>query len=72
VSDEAPASLAALRALRDCGVVRARLQHPGFSSLFALGLAKMRPFPQHEGDQHPRRDFMLTTRGKAVANAVLK
>jgi hypothetical protein len=63
--------LEALRALRDCGVVRARLFDDRYSDLVARGIAAAIPFPQHEDDPHPRRDFHLTTRGAIVADAIL-
>jgi hypothetical protein len=61
----------ALRALRDCGVVRARLFDQGYAGLAARRLVDARPFSQHEDDPHPRRDFRLNDRGRIVADAVL-
>jgi len=61
---------AALRALHNCTVIRARLDHPGFSALVALGYARGRPFPQHEDDPHPRRDYRLTDRGAQIARSI--
>ena len=63
--------LIALRALRDCGLIRARLFDPGFAGLAARQLVDARPFPQHENDPHPRRDFRLNDRGRIVAAAIL-
>lgn len=65
------AELIALRALRDCGVIRARLFDPGFGGLASRHLVDARGFPQHENDPHPRRDFRLNDRGRIVAAAIL-
>lgn len=39
---------AALRALRDCGVVRVRFDHPGYIALFEAGLATATPVDDDE------------------------
>lgn len=60
-------ALRALRSLHDCGVVRASLFDAGYAALTVRGLATSHPFPQHEDDQVPRRDYRLTPRGAELA-----
>lgn len=60
-------ALNALLALHNVSVVRAELSHPGYSALVAWGLAVGRPFPQHENDATPRRDYRLTPSGVSLA-----
>lgn len=61
---------AALRALHNCTVIRARLDHPGYAALVHLGYATGKPCSQHEDDPHPRRDFRLTERGVLTARSL--
>ena len=61
---------AAMRALHNLGVVRARLDHPGYAALVNVGYAVGTPFPQHESDPHPRRDFRLTDKGRMIARSL--
>ena len=37
------AEVAAARALRDCGVIRVRFDHPGYISLYEKGLVRADP-----------------------------
>lgn len=55
-----PEAKLALRALRDCGVIRARWDHPGYRALRYHRFASYTPHP--EGF-----DYRLTPRGHAEA-----
>lgn len=59
--------LLALRALRDCRVVRATWSHPGYRELRHRGLATFAVIP----GKADHIDHRLTQRGVIVANAVL-
>jgi hypothetical protein len=58
--------MAALLALRDCTVIRARPLNPGYRSLVQSGEARAWPAP----DQPGRCDFRLTERGLRGAQAL--
>lgn len=62
------ARLMAMRALRHCGVIRARHDHPAFASLERTGdaVGRLRP------GETLSCDFRLTPRGRDMANAVLQ
>lgn len=60
-------SLLALRALRDCVVVRARWSDPGFQTLRALRLASYVPIPRTD-----LADHRLTQAGHDAARDLLK
>lgn len=62
MNDRGPRDLA-LRALRECGIVRASVQHRGMMGLFADFLAELRPIPGRDGVA----DFYLTPKGAALA-----
>ena len=53
----------ALRALRDCGVIRADRQAPGYLDLWADGLADADDVP----GRFAKADFRLTARGREAA-----
>lgn len=59
--------LLALRQLRDCGVVRARWDHPGLSALYRSNDAEARPVPP---DMRVV-DYRLTARGRHAAQLSL-
>lgn len=60
-----PAETAALRALRDCGAIRAPSQHPGFRGLRSRGLAFTKVVPgTHD------LIFTLSTMGKDRTRAL--
>lgn len=58
----------ALRALRDCGVIRSHASHQGFSNLRNAGLAV--GLNRRVGEQW-RTDWRLTDKGAQVARVVL-
>jgi hypothetical protein len=60
-----PAELSSLRALRDCGVIRASRAHPGYSALLAARLVIATPC----GDA---ADYRLNARGLAAVKEKLK
>jgi hypothetical protein len=53
----------ALRSLRDCGLIRASLSHPGFNALALGGLVYGKEVPNEPGVY----DFSLNDRGVALA-----
>lgn len=61
--------LAALRALRDCGVLLVRDEHVGLLWLYGAGLATVRPCKRVGNGA---AIFQLNDTGKAIAARVLK
>jgi hypothetical protein len=59
--------MAALKALHDCGVVRSRIDHPGYLELWKAGLVITKTTPP-DPSSCTRWDFSLNARGKVVAN----
>ena len=55
------ARLSAFRAVRDCGVIRTRFDHPGLASLFEDGLVD---YHRVAGDQNAL-DWQFTPEGHA-------
>ncbi|NCP11381.1 MAG: hypothetical protein GW859_05395 [Sphingomonadales bacterium] len=55
------ARLSAFQAVRDCGVIRTRFDHPGLASLFEDGLVDYR---RVAGDQNAL-DWQITPEGAA-------
>jgi hypothetical protein len=53
--------LAALRALRDCGVIRASGFHPGYAGLRGKGMAFGTPTLAPD-----KRDYRLTSKGREI------
>lgn len=68
-----PAESVALRALRDCKVVRARSYAPGFHELHLRGLAwRGERVRDRGGDHAPRFDYRLTVAGEIAARHQLE
>lgn len=63
-----PNELIALRALRDCTVIRARVYAPGFHELHLRGWAwRGERVHDRRGDHVPRYDYRLTFAGELAA-----
>lgn len=63
-----PEERIALRALRDCRVIRARVYHPGFHNLTLRGFAwRGERARRRTGDHAPSADFRLTPAGEHAA-----
>jgi hypothetical protein len=60
--------LAALRQLRDCGVIRVRFDSAPLQALWALGLATEHP----ADDDEEALGYRLTAQGRPLAKEVLK
>jgi len=60
--------LAALRQLRDCGVVRTRFHHAEFAALMDGGIAEPAIVP----DDDRGLDWRLTEKGRSMAAHLLK
>lgn len=60
--------LAALRQLRDCGVVRTRFHHAEFVALMAGGVAE----PSIVAEDDRGLDWRLTDQGRRMAAKLLK
>ncbi len=58
----------ALRALRDCGVIRAKRDHPGFKELWTDFLADIHPAPGSDDYW----DYRLTESGKSEAAKIAR
>ncbi len=60
---------AAMRALRDCTIIRATRNAEGYRQLCDIGLAQRYDILDHLGriTSHNKVDFKLTARGKIVA-----